>query len=139
MKDSVDSNKIIYVAKEPLYHECSFSDVIASDNFYLGFNKNSIDLFWNPSPGAVTEVTRHFNIPGLESFFLVPARARSSQTILYTIQSSTLRKYVLSPSNGSVYVMAPQELKHTLFLELAVQCDPSKYPVLTLNNEFAHP
>lgn len=36
-----------FVKKEPIYHQCNFEELIVTDEYYLAFNRHSLDIFWN--------------------------------------------------------------------------------------------
>ena len=62
-----------YVQSSPKYHPCTFKDLIIGTDFYLAFDKYSIDVFWmEKAQGLIDDeyVREEVNFAGLEVFAL---------------------------------------------------------------------
>ena len=55
--------------KDPIYHGCTFKDILVGPDFYLAFDSYSIDVFWNSQsqqfPGKTEHTREQVNFPGL--------------------------------------------------------------------------
>ena len=59
-----------YMRGEPVYHSCSFKDLLVGEEFYLTFDRYTIDVFWRGKTGESEHTQEEVSFPGLQVFAL---------------------------------------------------------------------